>query len=917
MPTPTEFSERAGTPIVYRRSAGGSWNADANWTVFSVELGSRDRISLATIRYNRDKVLRKTVAEQIISQDDVWLLAYTPNDGGVTSTAIFQGTPKLIQRQLSGVMSNAMDTGELLLQDAAVLWADAEASQIYGRYMANLRAATIAANCMLAHDASLPCVFNSGGRPNRSRWTAKDSRFDDGSGSTIAPFDTANQYDCHYFSDDDGADIDAVYLGTGKSAFAARYWTYAQALAYVLNFHAGSVAKSDMTTAAVRNGIRLWFGYPPGNTPPGGTAPRETDETTLWGALIGPDRTKPLYKVLQESERLGSPAFDDPDDPGPYQTVGISPAALLNARCHDLSIEGMNVIEALGAILHAAGLGWWIDSYLEYTTAAGPTSEFEHIFRVWTPGGDTVKDGIGEQFDLRLQPHGFATAGKTAVEIFDANNAESIDATFDCGGQVNAPLILKAPVQYEITCMLRPGWLPVHDKNNGFIDNVDPAGTFQDEGQTIDTNELDDAVAVLIGAMDVPTGTSDRLFTVPPGFMRRVKTVWAMMHAKGILAAEFLDVMRKWVIPTDRSYPNQKYARDYAALYAYGMPWEFGTYRPADFSEDRIVNDSLGAEVPAFILNPIQGASEWPTRRRPMLPCLTCDANRQTINVVVEICLDGGRLDGSLDGVFDTELGVPVSPANWFRVTAFRVLQDECGIYLTAENPFDIRNPYVKDTVGSYQFDNLALAYVHHKARVRATFTIEGSSIKGAQYPDIVEGASELPDPTIMRRSRVVQRRGRYKKTVNLGQFKDLTTNQTGLISPIGPAKLLNDNLDFYSRRADEKWFYMRKIDHAAAARAELARHQAVAGDWKVSGKFVVPWPETDCRPGMVVTEVAETGGSSSTVARNLDFRALAGPGVLVAPHIAGVVYTFDSGGFRTAAVIEDWRAIAELGPQA
>lgn len=270
-------------------------------------------------------------------------------------------------------------------------------------------------------------------------------------------------------------------------------------------------------------------------------------------------------------------------------------------------------------------------------------------------------------------------------------------------------------------------------------------------------------------------------------------------------------------------------------------------------------------------------------------------------------------MDGSTDGLFD-ENGNPRSPAQWFRVTSFRVLQDECGIYFTCENPFEIRNPYVKDSVTSYQNDNLALAYIHHKARVRATFTIEGSSSISVHniYPDVIERASAIPDPNVMRRVRVVQRRNRYKKTVNLGQYKDQTTNQVALMERVGTGKVLNDALN-YPRDRTLKWFYERRIDHSAAARAELSRHQAVAGDWKISGKMSVPWIETDCRPGMAVNQIEETG---SGIARNLDFRALAGQGELIGPHIAGVIYSFQAGGYRTTFPIEDWRAISELGPQ-
>ena len=68
----------------------------------------------------------------------------------------------------------------------------------------------------------------------------------------------------------------------------------------------------------------------------------------------------------------------------------------------------------------------------------------------------------------------------------------------------------------------------------------------------------------------------------------------------------------------------------------------------------------------------------------------------------------------------------------------------------------------------------------------------------------------------------------------------------------------------------------------------------------------MVPWIEIDARPGKVVPHVE---GREST----LDFKTFAaGQSATLAPHIAGVVYTFGRGGFRTECALEDWRDMIE-----
>lgn len=963
MAAPTDYAGLSGAVGIYRRGQNdSSWTAEPNWMCSEIVNGSRDRISTATIRFNRDKVLRSVVASPAINQDDIWAIVFQPPSG--FKELLFEGSVKLIER----TVTPDADTGAITLQSAAVLWADDPDRQIFGRYMSDLKSPNIPASPdgKLVHDGSLPAVFNPNGKPNRSRRTARDVYLDSNPIFGQEPMSGEDyRQDVHYFVDDDGFDVDEDPMAdqrspsnVGKWSWPAYYWTFAQAAAYVLNFHAEARALPGTTAAVKNNGVNMFFGYVPGDTP----APRSprplSDSTTAWGAIIGATRAAPLYKFpTPPSEDWTNYDIDDPntdqplfggaDDPSQYAGPDVSAAKLLRARCHNLSIEGMNVLQAIGAIFTAAGLGWWIDSYIEYASGVTPpVPPFapEHVFRVFTPGGRGAPDsfgtyplpnGVGDYFKLKLEPSYTPTAGRTMADITNRNNSESLDVAYDSGSIVNAPIILKAPTRYEVTCMLRPGWRPIWGHlnaamelvaDNAIIDNVNPNLMVRDDPLETPISMKEIAFADAFRSLPAAIVNPQVFFGTQPGpIARRIKTLFDIVHANGLLASQTADVMRKWIIPTDRSYPKITYARDYVSCRTFGMPWQWADYTPVNWSlplsdgTDGLPLltpyevDDAGRHVEGFIMNPLPDTSTWPTRRRKMLPCLTCDSNGESLGVVVEVSFNKG------DDYVDAH-DANKKTTSWYRVDSFRVLQDELGIYFTWENPFDLVNLHREIAVANYQNLNPFCAYINHTFRVRATFSFEASSTPDVDdgTEDSIETATDLPDPSVLQRCRIINRRDRYKKTVNLGQFKDRVTNRQAALVDYNAQALLSQDLLHPADNLSPSFFWhlYRAVDQSAAARAELSRQQAMSGDWRVSGKFTIPWIETNAKPGSVVEKLDETSApTSGAVARGLDFRMLAGPAQQVGPMIAGTTYTFDRGGFRTTCALADWRSMQDMGP--
>lgn len=886
MPTPTDFSGISGEARVYARKSGDQFDPTGpyvrltDWIADSVEVGSRDRPSTATIHLNRDAILRGDADDPLIPNDAIFAIGYKDiaDTGSGPGAIIFEGIPSLLNRRIT----KTEDSGGMALQSSVALWEGSLLSQVFGSFMPKILGSpvNIVAGFSLL-DSSVPCVFNPGGLPNRSIKTDAD---------TIIAGQPAfsDAVDSYYFTMPGSFDIADGGMNN-RTSKRARYWTYAQALAYVLSQYCGA--------NLMRNMVTMDFGNPD-TTPPVG-------DDKIWSVV------KPLFKFEPPGE-----TYEDFVGPLPPGSSYVPPAFttsvqnLLVAKCNNLSIEGMTAIEALAFILHASGVGFWIDAYTPGMNIDVLAETIVHKFKVWTPGGSSQSGGVGGQFIPKLEPFGAPTTGRTAPDILSKNNAFQIDAGFDTGRVVNKPIVLGAPFQYEVTIYLRPGWRPINDINVFFLDmvNTDDSATIQDPGpNTPILKEKDAAAADARAAFEIWISNPEFLFgiTAPSGPVKRTQNLSRMLHGKGEQAAEFYDVLRKWVCPTDWRYPTAEYSRDRVEIPSVDRdPAYWRDYSPIDWFVSRylyngnpsgIVLDDAPLhfsfpDIPdPYIPGRTTSPLSWPQRARRFLPCLVGDRTGKSIGYKVEISLNRGD--------------------SWFDWPAFTVLEDELGIILNFDNPFDVRNPKVLPQASQATQGNLMLAYIRHNARVRITATIEGSDHRPGQPPAMVPGVFD--------RAQVFNRRDRYKFGVVNSILRDKWTSDpdelTSLSDPGGNGSI--DPLNPGQGQPPVKYFLFQPKDDFPAMHNEGNRIQAFNGDWKASGKFVIPWVETSARPGLYVEEVEE--GGADGVPRNIDFRTELGGGRFIAPHIAGVVYTFAQGGHRTLVALEDWRSIAELDVRA
>jgi len=881
MPAPIDFAGSSGVARVYARRFGNDYSVSfpyetaMEWIARSVELGSRDRLSTATIAINRDLVLRGQITDPVIFSDAVFAVGYKDDQdsGSGPGTLLFEGVPQLLERRIT----HQEDAGDIQLHHSINLWADAGDSQVIGQYASRINSTP--SSGFLINEGDVPCVFNPGGLPNRSIFTAKRTL---GAGGVLA-FSTGAQFETFYFVSPSGHDIYYRPSAARLESLKARYWTYAQAIGYMLMMVCGAKTAAAVT----RNGVTVDFGEP------------DPDATAIFGdKLWGVISPYLLAEPVSESYE----AEGGPIDPAQF-AFDPTPSRRLRAKANNLSIEGMNAIEALALLLHASGLGWWIDSFYQSGSIDTIPSPYTHSFKVFSAGGHAIAGGVGGLFVPRLQEYGSSIAGQTAGQVLSVNTVASMDASWDYAHIISRPAIVRAPTLYEITINLRPGWRPVHGQNSFFFDKVDPIQNVTDPGPNSPTiNELLLAIAEGRGAFD---HWSNDLATIlegdwPDGTLGRQARMANVLHAKGNLASQFYETGRKWVAPTDWTYPTEIFKRVVSGI---NLPDHWEDYSPVDFS---IANrDANGIVINPLVENALEypipdtpdpfnpgfflpGPETWAQRRRPLSPCLVTDAAERSIGVKVELNFRGLETDYA---------------EQWVEWSSFQVLPDELGIMLTYDNPFDVVNPNLNPTVeGSIKWANLFMAYIHHQFRVRVTATIEAGDSPVLRPP--------APTSVGLPRERVFIRRDKYRKAAVASQhFNRWVRKREDLVIVETPAT--NDTkLD----AAAAKWFLFRPVDDMAAALEESVRIQSLGSVLKSSSKFTIPWVEIGARPGLTVHRLEETGGAG-TIPRRVDFRTIMDNGMELAPHIAGVIVHLGQGGHRTTVLLEDWRALQELGP--
>lgn len=210
----------------------GSYVTDGAWSAGRVELGSRGRNSEAEISLNMDAVLRGDIDDPQIPIDAIFAIGYkdSADDGSGPGTILFEGCPSWEQRNVA----KEGDTKSLKLQSAMTLWKTNSQSVVVGSHFPQILEPEFI-NGVMRLDTGVPCVFNPGGVPNRSAFSLKYSTIN-GVNPFAPPF---RNWESHYFVMPGRLDFYPVGPTQVLGAVPARYWTYAQALAYVLTFWCG------------------------------------------------------------------------------------------------------------------------------------------------------------------------------------------------------------------------------------------------------------------------------------------------------------------------------------------------------------------------------------------------------------------------------------------------------------------------------------------------------------------------------------------------------------------------------------------------------------------------------------------------------------------------------------------------------
>ena len=232
---------------------------------------------------------------------------------------------------------------------------------------------------------ALPVVFNANGKPNRS---AEAYPF----------FDNDGQFALHLFLEDDAPE--------------AEYWTYAQALRYLL-WHYVRAVGSPVSTYA-------FYG--------------DTDEIAQDNQGGGIDENNPLLQLLLKQPR-------------------------------DLSVESMSVDEAVAVLCEQAGLHYQIALRSATTAGTNAASFFLRIYATITNAAedqatptDLLMGAPVVRTIERLAP--FAdVSGLEPRDIAEQGRDQSCTVTLDYRGTND--IIGRGGVEtYEVIVLLRPGWAP-------------------------------------------------------------------------------------------------------------------------------------------------------------------------------------------------------------------------------------------------------------------------------------------------------------------------------------------------------------------------------------------------------------------------------------------------------------------------
>lgn len=455
---------------------------------------------------------------------------------------------------------------------------------------------------------------------------------------------TPNRY---HNPSDPGSDFETVRGVTSVPRFTyegdpnARAWTYADALRYLLAHYFG------------------WGGIIDGN---------------------GDNLTETAVVANAGPTKLPSP-----------NTVKFSD--IIRQQCDELTVEGMNIVDALLAWCRQAGCV--LQQITGRDDSGDPATRL--VFSVIDEGGPyaTITAGTGERSlrsddtqtppvprSIQLEQVGSAFRSRRPDEVLRHNEIARGRVAFDAQNRVKSCTVVGAPELYEVTAgklafapnpdadAFRPGWVP----DSMFGDDL--------SGDALDAKlaEIEQVKSAAVAGN--------------PG------TMYARYVKGGEHFTSHATTGRFWVLNESGEYDGATYGRQNGG--ATVAPWESDDYvYPYDFN--------AMCRAP-FAIDRRAGRRNvpWIPRRRKMLPLLSIGPDGADVPPIILASWDSG--------------------SHWYVYPRnVRIAEDQCAIYLTDPNLAAIKCPGDPDDDSSADMSAWA-AIVSGTFRIAATFSVEGDS---------------------------------------------------------------------------------------------------------------------------------------------------------------------------------------------
>lgn len=451
-----------------------------------------------------------------------------------------------------------------------------------------------------------------------------------------------------------------LYTFTDDDAPEAEYWTYAQALRYIAYFYLNRTG-SVVSTAAFM---------------------ADTDQ------IAG----------VQPS------TFGDP---------------LLNRlveRPTDLSVDMLNVDEALAAIVVPAGVHYRFELKGDAGSSSSPQAAF--WLRVYAAIETASEDQATDHNRLMIAPvlHDLARdepfsdySSETAEDIAEANKAQQASVSFD-HDSYNRVRLVGAPKRYEVTLLLRPGWAP-HE----YLDNLHEKASTSAEVQA---------------ARDFWIGEFEPEFDESTG-NRVPNSVYHSLHPDH---KAYADVFRKWIFPDSWRVALLNLGRDYTGDGdGNGAAPNLDLFDPDDETSGPIwtsdwykatlsLDDTDGVFEGSVYRDPVRGCglsedivSSWVPRWRPFLNTVGRRNEAITdLSPIVRINYSTDDPDGALDA------------DGWVEFTgSVRIDEDRAAIYFQDTDIWGGAPFLVEPDLGHVSIRAIE-RYIAGRMFVSVTCTIEG-----------------------------------------------------------------------------------------------------------------------------------------------------------------------------------------------